>query len=411
MPPKESDEFEVEKVTKVRTKENKKEYYVKWKGYPVADSTWEPAKSLSTCAHLIKDFHAKEKKLSKPPSKKKAQDETVYEVEEIKDNIKDQYLVKWKGYDSDDNTWESIDNLASAKDKVATFLASKAKAVSATKAKAASAVATPESTKKRRGRPLGSTSKKSKKSKTSESKKSESKTSESKEDGDKLHLGYWAIRGLGAPLRMLLEFAGADYEDHRYSDAVKWFKEDKPDVQGRNPLANLPYLTVGGTTVSQTNAILKFLGDKFGLCGATPAEAIWCDQLCCEVMDLRNKMTDLVYPRHKSSRTKEEFDANAIAFLDTSIPTTYDKLTSCLKSTFLGGTSVCVADFHAWEMLDQTELLAKRISKVSPLSLPKYSKLKALHAEFRALPELNAYFKSPAYRLPINSEMANAYFL
>ena len=28
----------------------------------------------------------------------------------------------------------------------------------------------------------------------------------------KLTVGYWSIRGLGAPLRMMCEFAGADYE-------------------------------------------------------------------------------------------------------------------------------------------------------------------------------------------------------
>lgn len=28
----------------------------------------------------------------------------------------------------------------------------------------------------------------------------------------KLIVGYWSIRGLGAPLRMMCEYAGADYE-------------------------------------------------------------------------------------------------------------------------------------------------------------------------------------------------------
>ena len=29
----------------------------------------------------------------------------------------------------------------------------------------------------------------------------------------KITMGYWGIRGLGAPLRMMLEYAGAEYED------------------------------------------------------------------------------------------------------------------------------------------------------------------------------------------------------
>ena len=41
----------------------------------------------------------------------------------------------------------------------------------------------------------------------------------------KIKMGYWGIRGLGAPLRMMLEYAGADYEDTMYSDPKKWFGE------------------------------------------------------------------------------------------------------------------------------------------------------------------------------------------
>jgi hypothetical protein len=41
--------------------------------------------------------------------------ENVWEVEEILSsrtrNKKVQYLVKWKGYSPDDNTWEPYDNL------------------------------------------------------------------------------------------------------------------------------------------------------------------------------------------------------------------------------------------------------------------------------------------------------------
>lgn len=31
----------------------KTEYYVKWKGYPISQSTWEPERNLLTCKDII----------------------------------------------------------------------------------------------------------------------------------------------------------------------------------------------------------------------------------------------------------------------------------------------------------------------------------------------------------------------
>ena len=58
---------------------------------------------------------------------------------------------------------------------------------------------------------------------------------------------------------------------------------------------NLPYIVDGDVVVSQSNACLVYLGEKFGLLGATPRERIECEQLLCEVMDLRNAMVKEFY--------------------------------------------------------------------------------------------------------------------
>jgi hypothetical protein len=49
-------EFEVEAILNRRRRNNKLEYFVKWKGYPTSDNTWEPIEHLANCADLVTTF-------------------------------------------------------------------------------------------------------------------------------------------------------------------------------------------------------------------------------------------------------------------------------------------------------------------------------------------------------------------
>lgn len=52
-----SDEvFEVEAIKGVREVDSGLEYYVKWKGYPDTENTWEPEENLN-CAEAIEKYY------------------------------------------------------------------------------------------------------------------------------------------------------------------------------------------------------------------------------------------------------------------------------------------------------------------------------------------------------------------
>jgi Chromo (CHRromatin Organisation MOdifier) domain len=50
-------EFEVEKIIAQRGVRGKRQYLVKWKGYPVYESTWEPVEALENAQKVLRRFH------------------------------------------------------------------------------------------------------------------------------------------------------------------------------------------------------------------------------------------------------------------------------------------------------------------------------------------------------------------
>jgi len=224
----------------------------------------------------------------------------------------------------------------------------------------------------------------------------------------KITIGYWKIRGLAAPLRMMVEYAGVEYDAVNYDvnakdgggwDVSAWF-DVKPPLKEKNGYMNLPYVIDGDYTVSQTNACFSHLARVLGLYGKTYENTIACDQTLCQVMDLRNDAVRLFY----GAKSPED---NWTGHLNGSVTTHYEKFETFLTqqgSLFTAGTTPTAGDFHLFEMIDQHEILASSTGNPSPVA--SFPKLMALYTAFKAMPQLAKYFGGDLYKLPINNKMA-----
>ncbi|KAG4071257.1 hypothetical protein HA402_003961 [Bradysia odoriphaga] len=115
------EEYEVEDIVDHKIVRGKTSFLIRWKNYDASGDTWEPESSLS-CPEIIaryRDEHMKDvavkPKKEKSTKPKKDKSEKEYEVqliydEKMVDGVK-HYLVRWKGYKMDDDTWEPENSL------------------------------------------------------------------------------------------------------------------------------------------------------------------------------------------------------------------------------------------------------------------------------------------------------------
>ncbi|XP_050693154.1 glutathione S-transferase Mu 4-like isoform X2 [Eriocheir sinensis] len=208
-------------------------------------------------------------------------------------------------------------------------------------------------------------------------------------------LGYWDVRGLAQPIRLLLEYTGTEYEEKLYKcgeapdyDKSCWFSVK--ETLGVD-FPNLPYYFDGDTKVTQSNAILRYIARKHDLCGKTEEEKVRVDMLENQAMDLRNGFTRLCY---------RDFDTGKDAYLE-AMPKTIKQYSDFLGTRpWFAGDNISFVDFVVYELLDEHLQLDKDLLKDA-------KNLQEFQKHFEELEPIKKYMASPRFlKSPINNRMA-----
>jgi len=214
----------------------------------------------------------------------------------------------------------------------------------------------------------------------------------------KIVLAYWDIRGLAQPARMLLGYLGEDFEDKQFScgeapdyDRSCWTNV-KEDLGLDFP--NLPYLMDGDIKVTQSNAIMRYLGRKNNMCGDTEVEKVRVDIMENQAMDFRNGFVGLCYRSGDHYEEKaEKYKAN--------IKTLLQRFNVFLgERAYFAGEKLTFVDFIMYELLDQHRMFDSTL-------LDSFDKLKAFMSRFEQVPKIQAFLSSSkCFKGPINNKMA-----
>jgi glutathione S-transferase len=202
-----------------------------------------------------------------------------------------------------------------------------------------------------------------------------------------MKLGYWKIRGLAEPIRMLLQYAGIDYEEVVYEqgDAPGYDKSVWFDVKFTLGLEfpNLPYLIDGDLKLTQTISILHYLSAKTGLFpkSSNPADISRYDMIDHVILDFFLMGVRLCYS------SPEDFAANKSAVVGKAKDVMKQFSAALGDKKFFAGNDITGTDFWMFEAIDRFVRL--------DTTFIEHGNLKKFMERIRELPQLQKYFTSP----------------
>jgi len=201
-----------------------------------------------------------------------------------------------------------------------------------------------------------------------------------------IKLGYWNIRGLGAPIRYQLKFMDVPFEmvEYKCGDGPDFDDSQWLDVKFKLELElpNLPYIIDHDSdfSLSESLAIHKYLAKKYkpDLLGKSQKHKTRVEMLSNAVNDLNWAVRRPMYEQDQVAPILEIISAKLPPLIKVLGP-----------KAFLAGDAPTFVDFLFWEVV---QLMAS----VHPELLSEYPTLKTYTETVAALPGLKEYLVDPA---------------
>ena len=224
-----------------------------------------------------------------------------------------------------------------------------------------------------------------------------------------IQLYYWpTIQGRGEFVRLLLEDAGAEYEDVARARggmaAMMRFLEGKE--RGALPFA-APFVRVGDTVVSQTANILAYLAPRLGRVPDDEALRAEASQIALTLADFVGEIHDTHHPIGGGlyyEDQKKEAKRRAQDFVKERLPKYLGWLEDVLERNgssggqWLVGRDLSYVDLAAFQVIEGLRYAFPRaLARLEP----KLPRLMALRDRVAARPRIAAYLASKR-RIPFN---------
>ncbi|KAL5018475.1 hypothetical protein ScPMuIL_004197 [Solemya velum] len=206
---------------------------------------------------------------------------------------------------------------------------------------------------------------------------------------------YFNGRARGEAIRMAFAVGGVKFEDVRVE------LSDWPTLKPKTPQGALPTLEVNGKTLSQSMAILRYVGRECGLIGKKPIEQAEVDCLIETLTDIWNSHVNFV--REQDLTIKKKL---LTKHTDEVLPKVMDLMEKALADNsagkgFLVGSGLTIADIRLYCTMDYP-------LEAYGFKLDKYPKVAAHRKMMEAIPKIADYLKKrpkdeilPKFLLPV----------
>jgi len=201
-------------------------------------------------------------------------------------------------------------------------------------------------------------------------------------------LGYLYIRGAAQPIRLLLEYVGAPYEDKMYEmgpgfEKPEWVKEK---FTLGLPFPNLPYYIHGDVKITGSVTIARYIANKHNLAGRTEEEQLQVDMLQQVAYDIMWSGIVKIFQTDPSIMEEKKSE-----FINGPLKIHLDNFSKYLgNKKFFTGDNVTYVDFYLYELLFKLSTFAEELFN-------KYPVFKTFLHSVETLPAIAKYMKSEKY--------------